>query len=286
MTGQEIARTALRTSIELRRKLKAPLTDPICIYDFAEALGVEVRFVGGSSFGGMYAKGLSAVFVPSERPNGRRAFTCAHELAHWKFDHGQRIEHLDFHKNDRDIPEERLANQFAAFLLMPTRALKEAFAERCLEPDQASEQEIYKIACQFGVGYETLLHHLNLSERTLSPKRARLLLDKTPKAIKNEMLGRPSNSHLICADFHWKKVPIDLEVGDHVIVPHGTEITGQSIDLVGECPSGLILRGLRPGLSQVQCGSTWAHMVRVSRKGYVGRGAFRHLEDEDNDEND
>ena len=81
MTRQEIARTALRAAIELRRKAKVPLEDPICVYDFAETLEVEVRFVGGSSFAGMFAKGMNAVFVPSERPAGRRAFTCAHELA-------------------------------------------------------------------------------------------------------------------------------------------------------------------------------------------------------------
>jgi len=221
------------------------------------------------------------VFVPSERPPGRRAFTCAHELAHWRFDHGQRVDHLDFEKDDSDIPEERLANQFAAYLLMPSRAVAAAFTERNLDPRRASGPDIYKVACQFGVGYETLLYHLCFSERLLTQEQLQVLRRISPKSIRSALLGRPSESHLIWADSFWKRIPIDLEVGDHAIVPRGTAVRGNSVVFRGESSFGQIVEAIKPGLGQVLCGDNWAHMVRVSRKGFVGRGAFRHLEDDD-----
>lgn len=281
MTRQEIARTALRASIEARRKVKLSLEAPICIYDFAESLGVEVRFVGGSSFAGMFAKGHDAVFVPAERPAGRRAFTCAHELAHWRFQHGVRVEALDFDREDCEVPEEILANQFAAYLLMPSRAIASAFQKRGIQPKNASSLDIYAVACQFGVGYETLLRHLRWSESLIDHARMMDLLKIPPKAIRRDALGEHTSGHLVFCDAHWEIVPIDLEVGDFSIVPKGVSLNGKSAKVVRNCPFGDVVEAIQPGLTQAIGDSDWAHMIRVSRKQFVGRSAFRHLEEED-----
>lgn len=285
MTRQDIARTALRASIETRRKAKTALEDPICIYDFVESLGVEVRFVGGASFAGMYAKGLDVVFVPSERPAGRRAFTCAHELAHWRFDHGARVEVLDFDREDCDVPEEILANQFAAFLLMPSRAIAAVFQRRRIRPQNASPLDIYATACQLGVGYGTLVKHLRWSESLLTHAGMLDLLRISPKEIRQKLLGTPTAGHMVVADAHWQKVAIDLEVGDIAVIPHNVRLLGTSARIVRTCTHGDVVEAIRPGLTQAIGESDWAHMIRVSRKQFVGRGAFRHLEEENEDDN-
>lgn len=285
MTRQDIARIALRASIEARRKANVPLDKPICVYDFAEMLGVEVRFVGGASFAGMSAKGYDVVFVPAERPSGRRAFTCAHELAHWWFGHGVRVEHLDFEREDCVIPEEMLANQFAAFLLMPGRALKAAFDGRGCRPPAASVAQVYAVACQFGVGYGTLVKHLYWSQNAISRQRMEEMQNIPPKEIRAELLGSPTSGHLVFADHHWANVAIDLEVGDHAIVPNPIRLAGTSVRHVSECARGVIVKATCPGITQAIGPGNWAQMIRVSRKMFVGRGAFRHLEDED-EEND
>lgn len=284
MTRQDIARTALRASIETRRNAKVPLDEPICIYDFVETLGVEVRFVGGASFAGMYAKGLDVVFVPSERPSGRRAFTCAHELAHWRFGHGARVETLDFDREDCEVPEEILANQFAAYLLMPSRAITALFQRRGIRPQNASPLDIYSIACQLGVGYETLVKHLRWSENLLDHARMLDLQRLPPKEIRRNVLGSASAGHMVFADTHWRKVAIDLEVGDFAVVPHNVRLNGTSARVVRTCAHGEVVEAIRPGLTQAIGEHDWAHMIRVSRKQFVGRGAFRHLEE--TDEND
>ena len=284
MTRQEIARTALRAAIELRRRAKVPLEDPICVYVFAGTLDVEVRFVGGSSFAGMFAKGMDAVFVPSERPAGRRAFTCAHELAHWRFGHGERVETLDFDRDDRDVPEEILANHFAGFLLMPNRALTAEAEARGIDFRSLTAHQAYRLACQLGVGYDTLIKHLRWSERLIDQERMDQLQLRTPKDLRRELLGQDARGHLVIADRQWRKVAIDLEVGDHAIVPHGASLNGDSARLRRECQHGMVIEAVRPGISQTFDGEDWAHMVRVSRKQFVGRAAFRHLEDDDDND--
>lgn len=282
MTRQELARTALRAAIEMRREVKIPLEDPICVYDFAENLEVEVRFVGGSSFAGMFARGMDAVFVPSERPAGRRAFTCAHELAHWYFDHGEGVEALDFDRNDRDIPEEILANFVAAYLLMPTRALKALASARGINFRSLTALDAYRLSSQLGVGYGTLIKHLRWSEHLIDHTRMEELQLHTPKDIRRELLGQDTPGHLVVADGQWRKVAIDLEVGDYALVPHGVVVNGNSAQRIRECQHGTVIQAICPGISQAIGVGDWAAMVRVSRKQYVGRGKFRHLEDDDN----
>jgi Zn-dependent peptidase ImmA (M78 family) len=271
--------------MEARRKAQVPLESPICIYDFVEALGVEVRFVGGASFAGMYAKGHDVVFVPAERPAGRRAFTCAHELAHWRFGHGARVESLDFDREDCEIPEEILANQFAAYLLMPSRAIALAFKKRGILPKHASSLDIYAVACQLGVGYETLVKHLRWSESLIDHARMHDLQKIPPRKIRREVLGTHISGHLVVSDENWSTVPIDLEVGDYAIVPNDVSLNGKSAKIVQKCQFGEVVEAIQPGITQAVGAPDWAHMIRVSRKQFTGRGAFRHLEEEDENDN-
>jgi len=114
----QLARQAVRSAMEVRRLAGLSTSEPLCIFDVAENRGVEVKFFRGDSFDGLYARVSQTVLVPSLRPPGRQAFTCAHELGHWYFEHGTRIEELKFFDlNYNSKPEERLANLFAAYLL-------------------------------------------------------------------------------------------------------------------------------------------------------------------------
>lgn len=284
MTRQELARIGLRAACEARRKAGVSMNSPVCVYDIAEQLGAKVWFVGGASFAGMYARGYQKVFVPAERPAGRRAFTCAHELAHWWFKHGTRVEELDFDRSDNEVPEENIANQFAAYFLMPRQAVVEAFQQRALLPGEGAPLDIYRIACQLGVGYETLIKHMRWSLGVLGHARMKDLLAVPPKEIRRAVLGRAAGGYMVLADKAWNGVAIDLEVGDYAVVPQCTALHGRSADVVGECAEGLILTGVRPGVTQALNSLTeWAAMIRVCRKQFTGRGAFRHLEETDDE---
>ena len=139
-----------------------------------------------------------------------------------------------------------------------------------------SPLDIYSIACQLGVGYDTLVRHLKWSENLLDHARMLDLQRIPPKEIRRNVLGAATAGHMVFADAHWRRVAIDLEVGDFAVIPHHIRLNGASARIVRTCAHGEVVG---PGLTQAIGESDWAHMIRVSRKQFVGRGAFRHLEE-------
>lgn len=283
-----LSREALRAAIELRTRLSISETAPICIYDIADKLGVDVRFIEGDSFDGMYSIDAGTIFVPTMRPYGRQAFSCAHELGHWYFKHGTRVDLL-LESSDCAIKgdEEYLADTFAGYILMPPWAVKRMFLQRETHTDTCSPLELYKISCQLGVGYETLIEHLYYSLRKMPPEARERLLAASPKSIREELLGKAAEGvrHLAVVDGKWDPiVPIDLQVGDVAIIERSQTITGGSISLLGSSSLGQIVKAVKPGVSTVLSkDGEWSAFVRVSRKNFVGRCVYRHLGDPDVD---
>jgi hypothetical protein len=220
------------------------------------------------------------------RPPGRQAFTCAHELGHWYFDHGNCVDELeDIDRADTDIPEERLVNLFAGYLLMPSWAITDAISRRGWNPETLTTLQAYAIACQFGVGYETLIQHLRWSLRLLPALQAERLLKTAPKQIRANLLGHDRTRHLVFADRAWEKVAIDFQVEDAAILPNNIRIEGRSVRIVRTVPEGTMLEGVMPGVSRaVSTDDEWSAYLRICRKEFHGRSLHRHREDPDVDD--
>lgn len=280
-----LARQALRGALETRRRLPAARSDPICVYDMAERLGIEVRFVAGNSFGGMYAKSSQTILVPSLRPSGRQAFTCAHEMAHWFFEHGTRIDELAIiDARTYTNPEEHLANTFAGYFLMPPWAVTEAFQRRRCSPISCTPLQAYGVALQLGVGYGTLISHLRWSLQLITPLRAEELLQTNPKQLRETVLGGNLTRHLVIVDPAWTKIPVDLEVDDMAILPKNVCLEGESVGLFSGHHLGTLVVARAPGITRAETlDPSWAVFLRVSRKNFEGRSIYRHLEDPDVD---
>ncbi len=283
---KEVSRQCLRGALEIRRRAFATKSEPICIYDVAEQVGVEVIFRPENSLGGMYSKTSQTILVPAHRPPGRRAFACAHELGHWFFGHGTTLDEIsELERYREDTPEERLADTFASYLLMPPWAVNDAFAKRNWNPSNCTAEQAYTIAGQMGVGYETLVQHLRYSMRLVSPNHAKLLLKTTPKQLRCSLFGSNITRHLVIVDRHWVKVAVDLQVGELAILPRGVDLEGRSARVVGTHQLGVLIEGYIPGITRAELREgSWATFVRVSRKDFIGRSIFRHLEDPDVDE--
>jgi hypothetical protein len=75
---KKIIQHALTTALQIRQKAKVPLTDSLCIFDFAEANGIdEVHFFNVPSLEEVYWKQARKIIVSSLRPPGRQAFNCS-----------------------------------------------------------------------------------------------------------------------------------------------------------------------------------------------------------------
>lgn len=279
-----LARHALRGALTLRTRLSIPRERAICVYDLALSLGLEVRFAAGATLGGLYARRLNTIILPTERPPGRQAFTCAHELGHWYFNHGTRVDALlELDSARESEPEELLANMFAGYLLMPSKAVEAAFSRRKWAQATSTSLQIYVVAGQLGVGYETLAHHLRWSLGALSQDRLNDVLRTSPKDIRRQLLPKHSDSpRIILADADWCDVPVDLSVGDLLIAPGGSRAEGAAVRALGPHDLGVLYLASAPGLARIESdGLGWSAFARVSRRAFIGRAIYRHLEDPD-----
>lgn len=279
MTRTELARVAMRGAAEVRLQARADLASPVCAYDLAHKLGVSVRFVAGNTFGGMFSKTANVILVPTLRPPGRRAMTCAHELGHWHYDHGTRVEDLDDTAGE-DSAEEYLARLFGHFLLMPPRGVKAEMARRGMDPSTCTASDIYRVASQMGVAYEALVRHLARTMGIITSQRSRDLLATSPKQIRQSLLGLGNAKHLVVVDDRWHAVAVDLEVDDYIILPAGTAIVGRQVLPIRETATMLVARAAAPGICNAANEATgWATFIRVCRREFTGLALYRHLEE-------
>ncbi|MXW20560.1 MAG: ImmA/IrrE family metallo-endopeptidase [Gammaproteobacteria bacterium] len=280
-----LAREALQAAINTRLEAKLDQHSPLCIYGLCEAQGIKVRF-NDINMEGMYQKGPPPrIHLSAHRPLFRRAYNCAHELGHHVFGHGSSIDELreDAKEHPWEDPREFLADTFAGFILMPIMGLRRAFATRNWTPSTTSAAQIYKIACDFGVGYETLLTHLSAGVRIISRARAQTLRRATPKSIRATILGNLTRHPLIIADRLSPATTIDAEVEMLILLPSETNVVDNSIVRVKDLNAGRLFRAVRPGISQASSkNGEWNAFIRVARQAYVGLAQYRHLQADPN----
>lgn len=289
-----LAREALAAARRLRIQAGLSAESPVCIFDLVENHfrdQIELRFKAAPSLEGLYVKGEPAsgvsaiIIISSLRPSGRQRITCAHEVGHHIFGHGSSIDQIvEAGSSPRTDPNEYLANSFASFLTMPKLGILKAFSDRKISLAGVSAINVYTVASQFGVGFTTLVNHLSHTLCVLSQVDTDRLKKVTPKRLREELLGQNTPGELVLVDKHWQNRAIDLSVGDHVIVPAGSRIEGDTLRARGSQRAGDIYIAERVGRSRLEdpFGGMSAY-VRVSRFSYEGRAMFRHLEDCDDE---
>ncbi|MCH8243608.1 MAG: ImmA/IrrE family metallo-endopeptidase [Planctomycetes bacterium] len=276
------ARSLLRCASDI------PLWDAVCPFDLAEQRGVEVRFQALASFDGMRAGDSegSTIVVSSLRPPGRKAFTCAHEFGHEVFDHGVQLDELLGNREAprQNEPEEIIVDAFAGFLLMPKSAVEHGLAARRWALDSCGPREIYALASWLGVGYTTLIWHLQCGLRILAANRAEELRKVRLPRIRKEILDYNCPGELVIVDSHWRGRPVDIQVDDIALMPAGGRAEGTCIEAATDAAGRVLVRGVTPGIGRlILQESGWSSFVRVSRREYVGRNKNRHLEEIDDE---
>ena len=281
MSRAHLAQEAIRSALGVRIKLSTDLYSPICIYDACSRLGVNVRFVN-INMEGMYLRQVPpTIFVGSMRPLARRNFTCAHELGHHIFGHGSTIDELQENMNDRMFqPEEYLVDAFAAALLMPLIGLRRSFTLAAIEPGQATPVELFSLACQFGVGYDTLINHLAFGLKLISADRAKELGRTNPKQIRYQLIGRDVAEPLLVVDKNWPASTVDMEVGTYITLPSTTSPERANLVRCGELRTMTLFQAAKPGLARLIDPTIGKSLfARISRYQYAGLSQYRHLEE-------
>ena len=281
MSTVALARTATAAALRMRtRHGRAPF-GPLCPYDLAADEGVQVRFEPIPSLEGIYRAGPAPLILLSAlRQPGRKAYNCAHELGHHALGHGTRVDELLEVTGEGFEPDEYAADCFASALLMPKTAVHAAFARRRLTPALAAPTEMFAVAGYFGVGYTTLVGHLERTLGALPEARAADLRRHTPKSIRRALLGADADGGVTVVDAQWRDRAIDVEVGDVILVDSLQGTHGECVAPVPGKPGAV--RAVLAGRGSLDVASA-SVTVRVSRKEYRGLSEYRHLEDPDDE---
>ena len=285
---RQLAHAATVRALHVRRRAGYAFWEPTCVYDLAARLGLEVRFFDIPSMEGVYCASASpTIIVSSLRPPGRQAFTCAHEIGHHEFgDSDQYDETVEqWSEERRHDAREFKADCFAGALLMPKVVVRRGFSLRGADPATAPPELFYVIATWLGVGYTTLVHHMRSAIGLITSARADELLRHRPLALRSAILGGECREHLVVADLQWYGRAIDLQVGDLARLPVGARIEGRCAEELERQGAPVLVRAAAPGLgcATVADGS-WSAYLRVSRKSYTGRSAYRFEEEADDAE--
>lgn len=270
----------------VRVRVGVPRTAPVDPVGVAEACGCEVRFMRLPSLEGVYSPVPRPVVVlGAERPAGRRAFNCAHEVGHHVFGHGIRIEALNVRRYARNKPaDEFSADVFAGFLLMSQSSVRRTLKERGWNSSTVTPEQVFRLASFFGVGYGTIVNHLAWSLGLLQRDCANELLRTQPREIKARF-GAAPGSEVVLVDTHWQHRAVDLEVGDTLVLPAGAAIdVGRQLQPLSIMSEQVMFRAAAPGYSRAFIDKLhWAVNMRVSRKQYEGISSYRFYEDVEED---
>lgn len=282
---QILARLALDKSLDVREGVGFDDKSPLCVYDLCDSLDIKVQFVDDISMEGVYVPfHRPTIILSSLRPLPRRVYNCAHELGHHVFGHGWTIDELKG-ESERTVftPEEFLVDTFAGFLLMPVLGITRAFLARGWDPQIATPEQMFIVACSFGVGYTTIVTHLVALEM-ISRNKATALKRSNLPSIRTSFLGKKISQSLMVADEHYTMPTVDVEAGMLILVPSKAEADSDKLEHVSDVSRGRVFMAKKPGLVRVEVPqSSWAIIVRVSRHEYAGLSKYRHTEEVDDE---
>jgi len=270
----QIVAAALRA----RKQYSAtPLNMPICPYVLSESMGFDLRFINiEPSLEGMYIASDNLILISSNRPEGRKRFTCAHEIGHHVLGHETVIDEIV--ESGPSKTAEREADLFAGFLLMPKSAVQNALVRYGVKSKHLSMQDAYILSKYFGVSYKAFIIHLCFTLKMIGHDHFQNLSEPNLARIRENLAQIPTNKQVIKVGKWWQDKAIDIEVGDIIVSEEKLGIDGPQI--LGSCKKkNYLLAASAPGIAKVEQEGGWSSFVKISRYKYAGLFQFKYEEE-------
>jgi Zn-dependent peptidase ImmA (M78 family) len=180
-------------AFDLHEDLKIDTFFRVDVFETLAALGLRLLFRPLQSAAALYLpkrEGVSGVIINAHHPLAMQRYSGGHELGHHIFDHGpRRVAQGEDAQTRKNSPEERLAEAFSSWFLMPPEAV-EACLDRLGLEGPASPAEAYALSLRLGVSYSALCTHLP-SLKLASPAVAEEWRARPLKSIKEELSTEP-----------------------------------------------------------------------------------------------
>lgn len=125
------------------------------------------------------------ILINSNPSIGNQVFSIAHEYAHFIF-HKDRLGIISYNE-ERNTPDERLANHFASNFLMPENELSNIFNTRIKKRKDISAEDIIHFADYFGVSFQAMVYRLNNLRLLSDDKKERLTKETWVTAVRESM---------------------------------------------------------------------------------------------------
>lgn len=271
----QVSAKALKT----RKKFLGALPhQPICPYALGEAMGFDIRFVNIPSFEGMYVADQNLILISSDRPEGRKRFTCAHEIGHHVLEHGTIIDEIITSGSNKQ--EEQEADYFASLLLMPPSAISRAFQSYDIKPEQLTGMDAYSLSKYFGASYEGFVTHIHFNLKLITYRKYQELKREDLSGIRKAICGDPKVSQTIWVGSWWVEKAIDIEVGDVVVSDTSLNIDGPEIIYSLRLNEKYLYKATKPGITRLG-NDQWSSFVKVSRSKFHGFLQYKYDEDDE-----
>lgn len=252
---------------------------PVCPYSLCEAMGLDLRFVKIASFEGMYVANQNLILISSDRPEGRKRFTCAHEIGHHELGHGTVIDEMVTHGSDKQEEEE--ADLFAGMLLMPSSAVTRALTRYDVAADKMQNNDAYILSKYFGVSYQAFIFHIYRNLRLITYRQYQSLKNTELSEVREFISGVSTKSQVFSVGNWWDEKAIDLEVGDLVVSGDTLSIDGPMIiDELYHNFSHYVYKAVSPGIARLYS-YHWSCFAKVSRHKFQGFFQYKYDEEEE-----
>jgi hypothetical protein len=216
---------AAESAGRLLDELEVDQTRQVDVFTMCEDLDLWLAFLPMDGLLGAFVpEGTGGVLITDRRPIPVQRYTAAHELGHWRLEHGHGLA-LDGQEHvfgDSATERERLAQMFAASLLMPPALILSLTARIGLNrEDQARPDQVYFVAREAGVSYEAAVRQL-VNLQVITTAESAQLLGIRPITIKSQLADgrRPVYGYADVwpVDERWNDQLLSLRADDEIVI--------------------------------------------------------------------
>jgi predicted secreted protein len=216
-------RSALLEAAGLLEDSGVDQTRPIDVFGLIDRLDLWLTFVPmDTTLGACIPVGRGGIMITTRRQPAVQRYTAAHEIGHWTLDHG----HAWFDDEEAILrssaPErERIAQLFAAYLVMPPPLVEAAARHHGIEAGSPEPPQAYLVARDMRVSYEAAVRQMAELRVISTQDRDRLLL-VSPLAAKRALAHgiRPvvGNADIWPIDERWNGAHLDVTTQDEIVI--------------------------------------------------------------------
>jgi len=215
---------AAESAGRLLDELSIDQSEQIDVFAICEDLGLWLAFLPMDNLLGAFVpEGVGGVLVTTQRPIPIQRYTAAHEIGHWRLDHGHglALDGVEHVLGNTPVEREQLAQVFAGNLLMPPPLVFGVLERLGLGGGPIEPEHAYALAREAGVSYEAAVRQLAHLE-VIEPDRVAELRQHRPIQVKAALaLGRrPVNGYADVWPVNeaWDDQLLALRVEDEVVI--------------------------------------------------------------------